>query len=116
MGMDLHTYMRSHGLTDTEMAEKTGFSSSAIGKWRRLERFPRPKQMQRIRAATEGAVCPADFYEVQSHSSAPGPSPQVPRGAEAADPPGEGQPGGAAAREAVQPAGEGAGHNQQGVG
>lgn len=59
--------MEKKGLSDQAFAvrvrEKCGLdvSESAVLKWRRRERIPRPEQMRAIRQATRGAVKPDDW-------------------------------------------------------
>lgn len=61
--MTLSEFLEVNGITDAEFARRIGAGSRmTVGRYRRHERIPRPKPMERIVAATEGKVTPADFY------------------------------------------------------
>lgn len=60
--MKLTDFMKDRGLDDAAMAVLIGeVSEGAVKKWRYAERTPRPNQMTRITAATDGAVTANDF-------------------------------------------------------
>lgn len=60
--MTLHDYIRQHGLTPLDFAERVGASEHGVAKWVRGERIPGRAMMQRIIKATGGEVTPNDFY------------------------------------------------------
>jgi transcriptional regulator with XRE-family HTH domain len=68
--MQLASFMSERSLSDEELARMLGCSAHAVNKWRRGKRFPRQRQMARIREATGGLVTPDDF--MPSISSADG--------------------------------------------
>jgi transcriptional regulator with XRE-family HTH domain len=59
--MLLRDYLTSKGLTPAQFGELIGHSAFAVKKWMRGERIPRRDALDRIRAATEGAVTANDF-------------------------------------------------------
>jgi transcriptional regulator with XRE-family HTH domain len=59
--MTLTEYMARLDLPEKEMARRLGVSVSALSKWKRGVRIPRPRAMVRIRDATTGLVAPEDF-------------------------------------------------------
>lgn len=59
--MLLSKYMSDNKRTDAAFADEVKATVSAVVKWRRLERTPRPVFMKRITAATKGAVTANDF-------------------------------------------------------
>lgn len=62
--MTLHQFMKANGLTVEQMASKIGgVSPSGVRKWLYRERTPRPDQMRRIIAATNGDVTANDFVD-----------------------------------------------------
>lgn len=52
----LAVYRRQHGLTLKDFADMIGVKSPAVCRWETGSRFPRPDQIARISAVTEGAV------------------------------------------------------------
>jgi transcriptional regulator with XRE-family HTH domain len=60
--MKFTEYMRWRDLDDSQMAAQIGCSASAVVKWRRGERVPRPQQIIRIREVTDGRVGPEDWF------------------------------------------------------
>lgn len=60
--MKLDEFMKAQNLDFAAMASLIGdCSEHAVKKWFYGERMPRPGQMQRIVAATNGSVTPNDF-------------------------------------------------------
>ena len=65
--MKLSDFMAARGLPDAEFARLIGVGSRmAVMRYRRGERIPRPEVMRRIVEVTNGAVGPADFYDLPS--------------------------------------------------
>ncbi|MBZ9939173.1 hypothetical protein LB518_22945 [Mesorhizobium sp. BR1-1-16] len=62
MDMKLIDYLRSNRISNEEFGLKIGASAAAVRKWRYGERIPRPEQMARITAETNGDVRAQDFY------------------------------------------------------
>lgn len=67
--MKLSRYMKENKLTDEDVALALGATISAVGKWRRGERMPRPGVMQKILLLTTGAVSPNDFHAPRTVTS-----------------------------------------------
>lgn len=59
--MTLAEFFKTSGMTYEQFAEAVDASRSAVGKWARFERTPRPRQMLRIETATGGQVTPSDL-------------------------------------------------------
>lgn len=69
-GMKLSEYMKTHKLSDADMASLIGCSEGAVKKWRYDERTPRRNQLLRICAITDGAVTPNDFLRTATPEAA----------------------------------------------
>jgi len=65
MGMTLSDYLQTHQLTRTDAAQAFGVSVEAVRLWLAGARTPRPEQMRRIIAATNGLVTANDFLSEQ---------------------------------------------------
>ena len=61
--MKLNRYLSLHDMTLTDFAKKVGVSAEAVRRYSNGQRMPRPKQLQRIREVTNGAVEPNDFIQ-----------------------------------------------------
>jgi transcriptional regulator with XRE-family HTH domain len=59
--MKLSKYMEVKGLSDAQFAALGPFPIRTVEKWRRDERYPRRRHLQRIAEATNGDVMPNDF-------------------------------------------------------
>ena len=69
--MRLGDFMKTRSLDDAAMAALIGeVSEGAVKKWRYGERTPRPHQMARITAATDGQVTANDFMLEQPDEDA----------------------------------------------
>ena len=68
--MKLLDYMKSHSLSDAQVAEMIGarVSDGAVKKWKYGERVPRLPEMLRLGEITDGAVLPKDFMPDNSDS------------------------------------------------
>lgn len=64
--MKLAQFLYQHDLTDAEFAALIGVSRSLISRYRGGSRIPGKAVMLRIYRATQGAVCPNDFYDLPS--------------------------------------------------
>ncbi|BAE50736.1 helix-turn-helix domain-containing protein [Paramagnetospirillum magneticum] len=60
--MTLARFMELAGMTEEALAALVGVTQPAVSKWKHGRAIPRPAQMAKIVAATEGAVTPADFF------------------------------------------------------
>ena len=60
-GMNLHDHLIETGQTESQFGERIGTSQSAVSKYRRGTRVPRPKIMAAIIRETEGKVTANDF-------------------------------------------------------
>jgi len=60
--MKLHHYLCQHSLTQKQFAELAGIKQPTICLYLKGRRFPSPKTMARIMAATNGRVTPNDFF------------------------------------------------------
>ena len=68
--MKLGTYLSTAKVTPAQIASKIGVSEKAVVHWVAGNRTPRPKQMVKIIAATNGAVTANDFLPSQSNEAA----------------------------------------------
>lgn len=59
--MKLDQYLSEHDLTDTAFAALIGRTQSSVSRLRRSETRPDWETLERIQAATNGAVTPNDF-------------------------------------------------------
>ncbi|NTG61811.1 XRE family transcriptional regulator [Agrobacterium rhizogenes] len=60
--MKLHEYLNQADTQDeAEFASECEVSISCVRKWRYGDRFPRPRQLEKIKAATRGRVTANDF-------------------------------------------------------
>jgi DNA-binding transcriptional regulator YdaS (Cro superfamily) len=59
--MDLRTFLKTHKLTAPQFADRVGVSVWAVNKWVARVRTPRPEQIDRITAATDGKVTANDL-------------------------------------------------------
>lgn len=62
--MTLADYLSQNSLTATEFAALVECDESAVVRWLGGSRTPNANTMQRIIAATGGAVTPNDFFEL----------------------------------------------------
>ena len=70
--MTLSEYMKAKAIDDAAMAATLGgCSPSAVKKWRYGERTPRPRQMARIKEATDGVVTADDFLRAEAPADPP---------------------------------------------
>ncbi len=69
--MKLLQYQKLSGIDDEAMAAGIGCSVSAYRKWKRGERMPRAKMLERIVRMTEAAVTANDFHDFTPLSSRP---------------------------------------------
>jgi transcriptional regulator with XRE-family HTH domain len=60
--MRLSSYLRRKNLTAAEFGQKAGISKQTISKYTLGQRVPRPGNMAKIIAASEGSVTVKDFY------------------------------------------------------
>jgi transcriptional regulator with XRE-family HTH domain len=60
--MQLRQYLADHDITMPVFAERIGVTTQAVYRYVNGERTPRRDVMERIRAATRGAVQPNDFF------------------------------------------------------
>lgn len=71
-GMKLADFMRGHGLSDDAFAARVGGCSAfAVRKWKYGERIPRGETLNRIAAATGGAVTANDFVPAPADAKEP---------------------------------------------
>ena len=68
--MTLLAYLQTHGLTHAAFAEKIGVGVETARRYALGLRHPRPAIMRRIVDATDGAVQPSDFYEMDDGAAA----------------------------------------------
>ena len=61
--MKLAEYLAKKGITHDAFARQIGTSQVTVTRYATGQRFPRPKQLIRIAAATKGAVTANDFVE-----------------------------------------------------
>ena len=61
--MTLGEYLTQQKIGDEEFAESIGVDRTAVSRYRRNKRLPRPDTILRIQRVTDGAVTPADFYQ-----------------------------------------------------
>jgi transcriptional regulator with XRE-family HTH domain len=80
--MKLDDYLREHGLTSAQFAEKAGLMGKQnVHNYRHGHRFPTSKNLRRIREATNGAVTAEDFVDQHEGKSPPFTAPiAVPKG------------------------------------
>lgn len=72
VGMKLVDFMRNHRLSDDEFAASVGGCSAfAVRKWKYGERIPRGETLNRIAAATGGAVTANDFMPEPADAKEP---------------------------------------------
>ena len=65
--MKLSEHMKANGLTLAAFAEMIGVSGAkAVHRYALGQRMPTPEVMRRIVAATDGAVQPNDFYDLDA--------------------------------------------------
>jgi predicted transcriptional regulator len=64
--MKLAAWLSENSITQAAFAEKIGSSQPQVARFAVGSRIPNRDTMRRIVAATEGAVGPTDFYEVQA--------------------------------------------------
>jgi transcriptional regulator with XRE-family HTH domain len=70
--MKLDNYLREHGLTSAQFAEKAGLmGKQSVHHYRHGLRFPTPENLRRIREATNGAVTAEDFVNQHAGESPP---------------------------------------------
>lgn len=69
--MRLDQFIASTGQTDTAFAVQIGVTSEAVRRYRNGTRIPDRAVMERIFAATDGAVQPNDFYPAVAQSVLP---------------------------------------------
>lgn len=62
--MRLQDYLEQTSMTEVRFAEWIGAPHSCVHKWNRQGVVPRPHYMRRIYVKTDGAVGPADFYDL----------------------------------------------------
>lgn len=62
-GMHLRDYLSTHPITPGELAKQLGVTREAVRKYAAGERFPRPRIMDKLIAATKGKVT----YSAMSH-------------------------------------------------
>jgi len=60
--MHLRAYLAAHEIPIPAFAGLIGVSVQAVHRYVAGDRVPRPKVMERIKAATKGDVQPNDFY------------------------------------------------------
>lgn len=68
--MKLTAWLTDSKVSDAEFASRIGVSRQALWRYRAGDRIPKRDVMERIKAATGGAVTPADFYESQPREAA----------------------------------------------
>lgn len=61
--MKFSAYLRNSEMTDGQFAKKARIPIYTIRKYKYGTRIPRPKNMLRIKKATNNAVCEADWYK-----------------------------------------------------
>jgi transcriptional regulator with XRE-family HTH domain len=59
--MRLADYLKKHGLSDKDFAEKTGLHYTEVWNYRTGRRMPRADKVAAIEKATRGAVRAGDF-------------------------------------------------------
>lgn len=64
--MQLTEYLRAHGLTHKEFAERIGAQQPTVTRYANGKRFPLRKHLIRIREATGGAVTADDFLSIET--------------------------------------------------
>lgn len=74
--MTLTDFLTQNSLTPSEFARRVGTSRQNVCRWM-ASNIPRPDEMRRIVAATEGAVTPNDFFGLPPPQAAPQPHPQA---------------------------------------
>lgn len=63
MTMTLDKYLLQEGITPAEFSDGEAFSERAVIKWKRGERNPCPKFLDRITEKTKGQVTANDCYQ-----------------------------------------------------
>lgn len=76
-GMRLQAYLTLKKLTHLEFGKLIGASEHGVRKWARGERVPRPDAVRKIQDVTEGAVSPADFFDVTESGNQEAATPQA---------------------------------------
>jgi DNA-binding XRE family transcriptional regulator len=66
----LRAYRRRHRLTLDAMATKAGLSLRAICNYEKLDRYPKPENVEKIVAATGGEVTAQDLHEAWNRGKA----------------------------------------------
>lgn len=61
----LRAWREKNGLSLGDLGKQIGVNRSTLSNYETRSRIPRPAIMEKIRAATGGAVRPADFYPTQ---------------------------------------------------
>ena len=61
--MKIGAYRKLVGLTLAELALKIGVTEGSMSRYENGERIPTREILQRIKAVTDGAVQPNDFYD-----------------------------------------------------
>jgi transcriptional regulator with XRE-family HTH domain len=67
--MTLDTYLKRHGITQREFAERIGCEQPTITRFI-AGRIPSPDLMRKIADETSGEVTPNDFFGVASQAAA----------------------------------------------
>lgn len=60
--MKLENWLKEQDINPSEFGRRCGVSHTAVGRWMRGDRVPRPAQMAAITRETGGAVTAVDFY------------------------------------------------------
>lgn len=70
MGMRLSDYLHKHGLSAAEFGRKAGITNRVtMSRYVRGLRIPRPDEMGRITAASDGEVTANDFYAAYAEAA-----------------------------------------------
>lgn len=64
--MKLEKWLEEQNVGASEFGRRVNVSHTAVGRWMRRERVPRPAQIAAIARETAGAVTAADFYAVEA--------------------------------------------------
>jgi hypothetical protein len=68
--MNLKDYLEVKGETERSFGDRVGRTQSAVSKWCNKSRIPDREAMRAIFFATDGAVGPADFYDLAAEDMA----------------------------------------------